>query len=82
MSVGHLARLLEEDGISTVIVAVKAFRPQMEPINLPRLLLTPYLMGRPLGLAGDEDGQRAVLHAAFDLLESAAVGGTIQDFQP
>jgi hypothetical protein len=68
---------LEEAGISTVIVAAKAFRPRMEPMNLPRLLLTPHLMGRPLGLAGDVVEQSAVLQAALDLLENAPKGGAI-----
>ena len=77
MSVGHVARLLESAGIPTVIVATETFRPRIEPMSLPRLLLTPHLMGRPLGLAGDVQTQRAVLRAAFDLLESASVGGTI-----
>ncbi len=72
--------MLEEAGIATVIVAAKAFRPRMEPMNLPRLLLTPHLMGRPLGLAGDAETQRAVLQAAFDLLETATAGGTIVEF--
>jgi len=52
----------------------------MEPMNLPRLLLTPNLMGRPLGLAGDAKGQHLVLSAAFDLLEMATGGGTIIEF--
>ena len=77
MSVGHAARLLEAAGIPTVIVAVSAFRSRMEPMNLPRLLLTPHLMGRPLGLARDAETQRAVLRAAFDLLVTATSGGTI-----
>ena len=77
MSVGHAARLLEAAGIPTVIVAVRAFRPRMEPMNLPRLLLTPHLMGRSLGLPGDTETQRTVLRAAFDLLETATAGGMI-----
>lgn len=77
MSVGHLARLLEEAGIATVIVAVAAFRPRMDIMNLPRLLLTPHLMGRPLGLAGDAEQQSAVLRAALNLLETAKAGGMV-----
>jgi len=78
--VGHFARLLESAGIATVIVAAAAFRPRMEPMNLPRLLLTPHLMGRPLGLPGDLQTQRAILQAAFDLLEAAPAGGTMIEF--
>jgi len=80
VSVGHAARLLEAAGIPTVIAAAKAFRPRMEPMNLPRLLLTPHLMGRPLGLAGDTETQRTVLRAALNFLETAAVGGTVEIF--
>jgi len=55
----------------------KAFRPRMEIMQLPRLLLTPHLIGRPLGLAGDVERQREVLLAAFELLETASKGGTV-----
>ena len=77
MSVGHVARLLEAAGIPTVIAAAKAFRPRMAIMQLPRLLLTPHLIGRPLGLVGDIARQREVLLAAFDLLETAIKGGTV-----
>jgi hypothetical protein len=77
VSVGHVARLLEQAGIPTVIVAVRAFRPRMEVMQLPRLLLTPHLMGRPVGAPGDKIGQRQTLLAALELLEGAEGGGTI-----
>ena len=77
MSVGHLARLLEEAGTPTVIIAVRAFRPRMEPMRLPRLLLTPNLMGRPVGAPGDQARQLATIRAALDVLESAETGGTV-----
>ncbi|MFC1996513.1 hypothetical protein ACFLXI_02760 [Chloroflexota bacterium] len=80
MSVGHVARLLEFAGIPTVIVAAKAFRPRLEPMALPHLLLTPHLMGRPLGLAGDAETQRVVLRVAFDLLANASEGSTVVEF--
>ena len=80
MSVGHFARLLETVGIATVIVAARAFKPRMEVMALPRLLLTPHLMGRPLGLAGDVETQRAVLKTALNLFGSATTGGTIIEF--
>ncbi|MBC2710041.1 MAG: hypothetical protein HGJ94_03220 [Desulfosarcina sp.] len=69
---GHVARLMEASGIPTVVVAVAAFEQPLKKMVLPRVLLTPYLLGRPLGLVGDAQGQRAVLRAALDLLESAA----------
>jgi len=82
VSVGHVARLLEAEGIATVVVAAKAFRPRMEGMMLPRLLLTPHLMGRPLGPAGDTSEQGAILRAAFKLLETAPAGGTVIEFSP
>jgi len=78
--VGHLARLLEAAGIPTVIIASRAFRPRLEAMTLPRLLLTPHLMGRPLGPAGDTARQRAVIIAAFELLEKAEQSGTIVEW--
>ncbi|MCJ7626102.1 MAG: hypothetical protein MUO76_21630 [Anaerolineaceae bacterium] len=77
MSVGHVARVFEGAGISTVIVAVKAFRSSLEVMALPRVLLTPHPMGRPLGAPGDRERQRAVILAALDLLAEAQEGGTI-----
>ena len=62
---------MEESGIPTVVVAVAAFEQPLEKMALPRVLLTPYLLGRPVGPAGDERAQRGVLRAALDLLESA-----------
>jgi hypothetical protein len=77
VSVGHVARVFEESGISTVIVAVKAFRASMEVMSLPRVLLTPHPMGRPLGAPGDQERQREVIMAALNLLGEAGGGGTI-----
>jgi len=79
VSVGHLARLLEAGGISTVVIGVAAFRPRMMAMSLPRLVATPHLMGRPIGAPGDRAGQREVLRAALALLEGATVGGTVVD---
>jgi hypothetical protein len=63
--------LLEAGGIATVIVAVAAFGERLAAMNLPRLVLTPYLMGRPLGMPGEWVQQRTTLLAALDLLEHA-----------
>ncbi len=77
MSVGHVARLLEQAGIPTVIIAARPFRPRLEGMQLPRLLLTPHLLGRPVGAPGDKAGQRKTVLAALELLEKAEGGGTI-----
>ena len=74
---GHIARLLEKAGISTVIIATRIFRPRLEVMMLPRLVLTPHLMGRPLGPPGNVVRQREAIIAALELLESAEQSGTI-----
>ncbi|MBI3943032.1 MAG: hypothetical protein HY326_08465 [Chloroflexi bacterium] len=68
---GHIARLLEEAGIATVIIGIRAFQHRMARMMLPRMVITPNLMGRPLGAPGDPKGQRATILAALDLLQSA-----------
>jgi hypothetical protein len=77
VSVGHLVRLLEEAGIATVIVAVRAFQPRLQAMAVPRLVTTPFLMGRPLGLPGDYQGQRRVIDVALHLLATARHNGSI-----
>ena len=71
VSVGHVARLMEASGIPTVVVAVAAFEQPLKKMSLPRVLLTPYLLGRPVGPVGDISTQRHVIRAALNLLESA-----------
>lgn len=79
VSVGHVARLLEAAGIATVVIAVGAFRDRMKGMILPRVLVTPHPMGRPVGAPGDVARQRAVIRAALTLLESADHAGTMLD---
>ena len=45
---------------------------------LPRVLLTPYLLGRPVGPPGEEQQQRETLRAGLELLEIATEGGVIR----
>ena len=77
MSVGHVSRILEEAGIATVIIAVRAFRDCLDSMKVPRAVITHNVMGRPLGRPGHADQQRAAVVAALELLASAAHGGTI-----
>ena len=77
MSVGHVARLLEEAGIASVVISAAAFRDRLEAMHLPRLVLTPHLMGRPVGMPGNQERQREVLSVALDLLENAEEAGTV-----
>jgi len=69
--------MLEESGIPTVIIAIRAFRDQLEAMTVPRVVIAPHLMGRTLGAPGDSDTQRASILAALDLLEKAERAGTI-----
>ena len=70
---------METAGISTVIIAARAFRDHLEKMTLPRVVTTPYPMGRPLGAPGDHQSQREIILSALDLLESAKQVGTILD---
>lgn len=78
---GHLARLLEQAGIATVIVAIRAFRSILVGMTLPRVLLTPHVLGRPVGPPQDSERQAETLRAALELLESAKQGGAIQELR-
>ena len=75
MSVGHVARLLEEAGIATVVIASVVFRDRLEAMSLARLVLTPH--GRPLGMPHARDRQRQTLLAALELLAHAKAGKTV-----
>jgi hypothetical protein len=68
---------MEEAGIPTVVVLIRAFRHVAEEMKLPRTIVTRHLMGRPLGAPGDAERQRQVLLAALQLLKEAKEGGTI-----
>ena len=80
MSVGHVARLVEEAGIATVVIAVNAFENRLRKMAVPRVLITPFLMGRPLGKPGDYNTQQAIVTKAVTLLEAAEKGGTVVQF--
>ncbi len=80
MSVGHVARVIEESGIPTVTVMVKAFEHRARELKMPRALIVKHPMGRPMGAAGDIERQHEVLNAAFDLVESSTEGATVVEF--
>ena len=79
VSVGHVARAVEESGIPTVGVYVSPFRFVAEKMNLPRTLITHHPFGRPIGPVGQPDRHLAVVMAAFDLLETAQQGGSLAE---
>jgi hypothetical protein len=80
-SVGLVARALEAAGIPTVSVFIQAFRHRALQLRVPRVLVTPHLMGRTIGPVGDAARQRDVVEAALQLLEDAATPNTIRDFE-
>lgn len=79
VSVGHTARVLEEAGISTVAIFIRAFRHQAVNLKVPRVVVTPNILGRTVGRVGDVQGQEKVVRQALRLLEEAEAPGTIWD---
>lgn len=71
MSVGHVARALEDTGIPTTAVYVRAFRHVAEEMKLARAVVTNSPMGRPLGPVNDQQRQRAVIVSALSLIDTA-----------
>jgi hypothetical protein len=68
--VGHVQRAIEQGGIPTVSVYVRAFGHIPGLMGLSRSLVTRHPMGRPLGAPGDAKRQRAVVETALGLLDS------------
>ena len=56
--------------------SVQAFKSRMLPMSIPRLVLTPELMGKTLGRPNDRATQLAYLRMGQDMLENASEGGT------
>jgi hypothetical protein len=61
----------------TVVIALATFAERLTPMQVPRLLLTPFLMGRPLGAPHDGERQLDVLRMGLRLLETAASAPTV-----
>jgi hypothetical protein len=59
--------MLEERGIATTVLALAL--PQVEKTRPPRAVMTPFMLGRPLGEPNDAAFQRRVLLQALNLLE-------------
>ncbi len=70
---GLVQRTLEASGISTVTLS---WMPDLtRAVGVPRLAGISYPLSRPLGRPHDADGQRAVLRATLELLETATGPG-------
>jgi hypothetical protein len=64
-----LARIIEQAGVSTVIVTMMPV--WSERLGAPRTLGVEHPYGQPIGPAGDRSRQREVLHHALTMLERA-----------
>jgi hypothetical protein len=80
VSVGHVARGLEEAGIATTTIMVEAFRHRAEQMMIPRTVTTRFPMGRPLGAPGDAERHLEVMRIALSLLGTATEAGTIVSY--
>ena len=80
VSVGHFARVLEERGIPTVAIFIRARKHRAEEMNVPRTLVTQHPMGRTVGGPFDVERQSAVVRSALELLDSAGKNGTLEVF--
>ena len=77
VSVGHIARIFESVGLPTITFGVRAFKSKMAPMRIPRLVITPELMGKTLGMPNDVTVQRKYLEIGLDLLENASRGNSM-----
>jgi hypothetical protein len=64
--------------MATVAVYIEAFSHYAEAMHLPRTIVTPHPMGRPLGPPGAVARQREVIAAALRLVDTAVAPGTIE----
>jgi hypothetical protein len=80
MSVGHIARVFEEAKIATVVISIKAFETRMAMMSLPRVQLTPELMGRLIDPFDDRE-KEAIIQAILMFFESEDKNKTIQHYK-
>jgi len=80
VSVGHVARAVEEAGIPTVTIMTRAFAHRATEMKIPRSLVVKHPMGHSMGAALDAERQSEVLTAALEVLDSATTNGTIVEF--
>jgi len=72
--VSLVARLLEENGICTVIMG--SAKDIVEYCGVPRYLYTDYPLGNPCGKPYDPVNQKEIVDMALDLLVSATAART------
>ena len=73
----QVARGIEEAGIATVTVHLRIYkRWALERLKFPRVLLSPFFMGRLLGEPGNVAQQRTMVEHVVALLRSSTPGAT------
>jgi hypothetical protein len=73
--VGLAARYLEEKGFCTVVLTPT---PEFHrAVGIPRSVAIEHPYGRPVGKAGDREGQRKVLLSALSVFEKARMPGEV-----
>jgi D-proline reductase (dithiol) PrdB len=75
--VGLVARVVEEAGISTVVVSTG--RDLSVQVRAPRTVFVNFPMGNPFGRPFDRAQQRAILLDVLHALERIQEGGTVID---
>ena len=73
-----LAHYLEDEGLSTVVVAL--VREHVVKMSPPRALWVPFEMGRPFATPNDTELQKRVLKAALSLLDESTSGPILEDY--
>ena len=68
MSVGHVSRIFESMGLSTVCFFVKSFMHLIEQMKIPRTIGKPY----------DLSNQTNVVRQGIELLSSATIQNSIK----
>jgi hypothetical protein len=53
----------------------------MVPMKIPRLVISPELMGKTLGMPHDVATQRRYLEIGLDLLDTASEGNTLVEIE-
>jgi len=66
--------------MATTVVSIEAFEAHVRQMALPRVLLTPNPMGRPIGPPHRIEVQRAAVRAALELIDEAGDPGTVARF--
>lgn len=73
---GLAGRYLEERGFSTVVLTPT--HDFNRAVGIPRSAAIEFPYGRPLGRVGDREGQKKVLLAALEVLETAERPGEVR----